>query len=139
MATTVIITEPDRNKLYKRIKNLLGAPLRSVELEDEMMDSLLELSIQDYAQHVNDWLIESQWTSLAGLNLDEQSLTRAFTTRSLDYETQFTYAYSKTFTPNITLRAAANRVLSRAAIQAQALFNQYSRILNIYNTKYCQT
>jgi hypothetical protein len=64
MATTVIITEPDRSKLYKRIKNLLGAPLRSVELEDEMMDSLLELSIQDYAQHVNDWLIESQWTSL---------------------------------------------------------------------------
>jgi hypothetical protein len=92
---TAIINEPERSKLYKRIRNLLGAPLRGVELEDEMMDSLMELSIQDYAQHVNDWLIESQWSSLYGLNLDEQSVTRAFTTRSLDWETQYTYSYSK--------------------------------------------
>ena len=42
MATTVIIIEPERSKLYKRIKNLLGAPLRAVELDDEMLDSLLE-------------------------------------------------------------------------------------------------
>ena len=48
MPTTVIITEPQRSQLYKRIRNLLGAPLRGVELEDEMMDSLLELSIEDY-------------------------------------------------------------------------------------------
>jgi hypothetical protein len=89
------ITEPQRTKLYTRIRHLLGAPIRGVEIEDEMLDSLLELSIQDYAQYVNDWLIESQWTSLYGLNLDEQSVTRAFITRSLDWETQFTYAYSK--------------------------------------------
>ena len=90
-----VITEPQRSKLYTRVKHLLGAPIRSVEVTDEMMDSFLELSIQDYAQYVNDWLIESQWTSLYGLNLDEQSLTRAFVTRSLDWETQYTYAYSK--------------------------------------------
>jgi hypothetical protein len=89
------ITEPQRTKLYTRIRHLLGAPIRGVEIEDEMLDSLLELSIQDYAQYVNDWLIESQWTSLYGLNLDEQSVTRAFLTRSLNWETQFTYAYSK--------------------------------------------
>jgi len=106
---TTIITEPERGKLYKRIKNLLGAPLRSVELEDEMMDSLLELSIQDYAQHVNDWLIESQWSSLYGLNLDEQSVTRAFTTRSMDWETQYTYAYSKI----VGLQAGGDSVLEK--------------------------
>ena len=109
MANTTIITEIERTKLYKRIKNLLGAPLRSVELEDEMMDSLLELSIQDYAQHVNDWLIEAQWSSLNGLNLDEQSLTRAFTTRSLDWETQYTYAYSKI----VGLQAGGDWVLKK--------------------------
>jgi len=107
--TTSIIQEPDRGKLYKRIKNLLGAPLRSVELEDEMMDSLLELSIQDYSQHVNDWLIESQWSSLYGLNLDEQSVTRAFTTRSLDWETQYTYSYSKI----VGLQAGGDYVLKK--------------------------
>ena len=92
---TAIIPEPDRTKLYTRIKHLLGAPLRSVELEDEQMDSLLELSIGDYSQYIQDWLIESQWTSLYNLNLDTESLSRAFTTRSLDYETQYTHSYSK--------------------------------------------
>lgn len=90
-----IIPEPERTKLYNRILNLLGAPLRAVELEYEMMDSLLELSVQDYAEYVQDWLIESQWTTLYGLNLDTQSLANALVRRSLDWETQYTYAYSK--------------------------------------------
>ena len=90
-----IIAEPHRTSLYTRIKHLLGAPLRSIELEDEMMDSLLELSIGDYSQYVQDWLIESQWTSLYNLNLDTQSLSKAFITKSLDFETRYTYAYSK--------------------------------------------
>jgi hypothetical protein len=90
-----VIAEPERSKLYTRIKHLLGAPIRSVEIEDEMMDSLLELSIQDYSQYVQDWLIESQWTSLYNLNLDTQSLSRAFISKSLDWETRYTYAYSK--------------------------------------------
>ena len=47
-----VIPEPERTRLYNRILNLLGAPLRAVELEYEMMDSLLELSIGDYAQYV---------------------------------------------------------------------------------------
>lgn len=111
--STSIISEPHRSKLYKRIRNLLGAPLRGVELEDEMMDSLLELSIQDYSQHVNDWLIETQWSSLYGLNLDEQSLTKAFTTRSLDWETQYTYAYSKI----VGLQAGGDYVLEKDYIE----------------------
>jgi hypothetical protein len=90
-----VIVEPERSQFYTRIKHQLGAPLRSVELEDEMMDSLLELSIEDYSQYVQDWLIESQWTSLYNLNLDTQSLSKAFLTKSLDWETRYTYAYSK--------------------------------------------
>ena len=90
-----IIDEPERSKLYTKVRHLLGAPLRSVELEDEQMDTLLEFSIDEYSQYVQDWLIESQWTALYNLNLDTQSLAKAFTTRSLDYETRYTYAYSK--------------------------------------------
>ena len=90
-----IINEPERSKFYQKVRHLLGAPLRSVELEDEMMDTLLEYSIDEYSQYVQDWLIESQWTSLYNLNLDTQSLSRAFITKSLDFETRYTYAYSK--------------------------------------------
>ena len=93
MAT--IITPEEKEKLYTQVFHLLGMPVRGIELTQEQMDTFLELSISEYEQYVSDWLIESQWSSLLGLNLDTQSLSRAFTTRSVDYETQFTYAYSK--------------------------------------------
>lgn len=111
----MIIPEPERTQLYTRIRHLLGAPLRSVEITDEMMDSLLELSVSDYSQYVLNWLIDSQWTSLWGLNLDEQSLARALITKSLDYETRFTYAYSKI----VGLQAGGDSVIKKDFIQLQ--------------------
>jgi len=90
-----VIPEPERSKIYTRIKHLLGAPLRSVEIEDEMMDSLMELSIQDYEQYVLDWLIESQWVNLVNLNMTEKSVAQALITRTMDFEQQFAYSYSK--------------------------------------------
>jgi hypothetical protein len=104
-----IIQEPERSNLYTKIKHLLGAPIRAVELEDEMMDSFLEFSINDYSQYVQDWLIESQWTTLAGLNLDQQSVAKALITRSMNYETQYTYAYSKI----VGLQAGGDSVLKK--------------------------
>lgn len=94
MATTVINGE-DREKLYTQVLHLLGLPVRGIELTEEQMDTFLELSISEYEQYVSDWLIESQWSALAGLDVDTQSLTRAFTTRSLDWETQYSHSYSK--------------------------------------------
>jgi hypothetical protein len=92
---STVITQTDKEKLYTQIFHLLGMPLRGVEITEEQMDSFLELSMSDYEQYVENWLIESQWSSLVNIDLDNTSLTRAFTTRSLDYETQYSYAYSK--------------------------------------------
>lgn len=94
MATTVINGE-DRERLFTQVLHLLGLPVRGVELTEEQMDSFLELAIAEYEQYVSDWLIESQWSALAGLDVDTQSLTRAFTSRSLDWETQYSHSYSK--------------------------------------------
>ena len=104
-----IIAEPERTQLYTRLRHTLGAPIRSVELEDEQLDSILEISIEDYSQYVQDWLIESQWTSLYNLNLDTQSLSKAFVTKSLDYEERYTYAYSKI----VGLQAGGDYVLKK--------------------------
>ena len=90
-----VIPEPERSKIYTRIKHLLGAPLRSVELEDEMMDSLMELSIGDYEEYILQWLIDSQWVNLVNLNMTERSVARALVTRTMDFEQQFSYSYSK--------------------------------------------
>jgi hypothetical protein len=93
--SATIITQEQKDKLYTQVFHLLGMPVRGIELTEEQMDTFLELSLSEYEQYVSDWLIESQWSALAGLDVDTQSLTRAFTTRSLDYETQYSYSYSK--------------------------------------------
>jgi len=90
-----VIPEPERSKIYTRIKHQLGAPLRSVELEDEMMDSLMELAVGDYEEYVLQWLIDSQWVNLVNLNMNERSVARALVTRTMDFEQQFSYSYSK--------------------------------------------
>ena len=90
-----VIPEPERSKIYTRIKHLLGAPLRSVELEDEQMDSLMELAIGDYEEYILQWLIDSQWVNLVNLNMTEKSVARALVTRTIDFEQQFAYSYSK--------------------------------------------
>lgn len=89
------IPEPERSQIYTRVKHLLGAPLRSVELEDEMMDSLMELAIGDYEEYILQWLIDSQWVNLVNLNMNEKSVARALVTRTMDFEQQFSYSYSK--------------------------------------------
>jgi hypothetical protein len=108
-----IISNEERERLYTRVRHVLGAPLRSVELEDEQLDTLLEFSIEDYSQYIQDWLIESQWSNLWGLNVETQSLSKAFMTKSLDYETRYTYAYSKI----VGLQAGGDWVMKKDFIQ----------------------
>jgi len=107
MAT--IISQTEKEKLYTQVFHLLGMPVRGIELTEEQMDTFLEFSISEYEQYVSDWLIESQWSALAGLDVDTQSLSRAFTTRSLDYETQYTHSYSKI----VGLQAGGNNELKK--------------------------
>jgi len=89
------ITDSEKRKLFNEVKVQLGAPIRKVELDDEMLCTLTEISIEDYSSYINEWLIESQWSSLYGLNVSNSDLTKAFTVRAQNYENSFTYAYSK--------------------------------------------
>lgn len=92
---SLIISDSEREKLFRQVKHRLGAPIRKVELEDEMLETLLEISIEDHSSYINEWLIESQWTSLYGKDLTTTDLTRALTVKEMAYEDSFTYAYSK--------------------------------------------
>jgi hypothetical protein len=107
--SSTIITQQEKEKLYTQVFHLLGMPVRGIELTEEQMDTFIELALSEYEQYVSDWLIESQWSALAGLDIDTQSLTRAFTTRSLDYETQYSHSYSKI----VGLQAGGNSELKK--------------------------
>lgn len=89
------INPAEKQKIYKQAKHRLGAPIRKIQLEDEQMDSLLEIAVEDYVEFIHNWLIEHQWPSLIGLNITEADLTRAFLYRTFDLVTQYTYSYSK--------------------------------------------
>lgn len=90
-----LITSTDKNKLYLHIKHELGYPLRPFEITDEMMDSYLEMVVEDYSSLVNNWLIQQQWTGLEGLSKENSDFLSAFTTKPNTYMESFTYAYSK--------------------------------------------
>jgi len=89
------INDQTKEELFTLVKHRLGAPIRKIELDWDQMCSLLETSIEDYAQRVQDWLIENQWSSLLGNDVDNLDIAFALTTRSLDFESRFSYAYSK--------------------------------------------
>lgn len=89
------ISTEDKDKLYRQFRHSMGAPYRSVELLDETLCTLVEIAIENYAQYVQEWLIEHQWQSLLGANVTTTDMAFAMSTRELDAVTQYTYAYSK--------------------------------------------
>lgn len=89
------IKPEDKEKLFRQARHRLGAPIRKIQLEDEQMDSLLEMATEDYVEYIQNYIIEHQWPSLIGLDVSEADMTRALITRNQDVVTQYTYAYSK--------------------------------------------
>ena len=85
----------EREKLFRQFRHSVGAPIRQIELTDEQLCTLLEISIEDYAQYVQEWLIEHQWQSIIGQNVDTIDMAFALSVRNFDFMTQYTYAYSK--------------------------------------------
>lgn len=90
-----LISNQSKNKLYLQVKHELGYPLRPFEIKDEMMDTYLEMVIEDYSSLVNEWLISQQWINLEGMDRENGDFLNAFTTKSNDYMKSFTFAYSK--------------------------------------------
>lgn len=81
--------------LFRRCRTELGAPIMEVELTDSQLCDLLEMSVEDYAEKVQNWVIENQWATLYGKNLTNLDLAYALTVRTLDLSRDFSYWFSK--------------------------------------------
>jgi len=88
-------TQTDRERLYRQVRTELGAPIRQVEITDDMLCTLLEVCVEDYSEVVQNWLVHNQWPALFGQNIDNIDIAFALSTRSIDFAAQFSYAYSK--------------------------------------------
>jgi len=89
------VSSEEKEKLFRQFRHSVGAPIRQIEVTDEMLCTLLEICIEDYAQYVQEWLIEHQWQSILGKSIDTTDMAFALSVRSFDLMTQYTYAYSK--------------------------------------------
>ena len=81
--------------LFQRVRVELGAPIRTVQLTDEQLCSLLEICISDYAEKIQNWLIENQWSNLYGKNLTTTDMAYAMSVRSFDLAQDYSYYFSK--------------------------------------------
>lgn len=120
-----LITLPEKNKLYLKVKHELGFPLRPFEIQDSMMDSYLEMVIEDYSSLVNSWLIQQQWIGLEGLSKENSDFLSAFTTKPNTYMESFTYAYSKQVGLGANAPAATGWELKRDYIVTSANTQHY--------------
>ena len=82
--------------LFKRVRTILGAPVRSVELTDEQLCDLLQVSIEDYEEKVQNEIIANNWMNFYGKNTSNaKELSHGFMTRGLDLTKDYSYWFSK--------------------------------------------
>lgn len=87
--------DDEKKKLFKLVRTRLGAGVRSVELTDDMLCDLLTTCVGNYAEKVQNWIIENQWSSLYGKNISSTDMAFALSVRTMDYMKDYSYWFSK--------------------------------------------
>ena len=87
--------DEEKKRLFKKIRSRLGAPVRKVELTDDQLCDLLEQAVEDYAELVQNFMIENNWAQLYGKDLTGLDVAYALSVRTLDLSKDYSYWFSK--------------------------------------------
>lgn len=79
--------------LVEDIESMMGGTITDADKPNWC--SLLRMSIQELYSNMGQFLVIEQWGSLIGKDLNRSDICLSLTRKTLDYEEQFTYAYSK--------------------------------------------
>lgn len=95
----MIITEELRD-LFEDVRSFLGAPERSVPIDDNKMCRLLKMAVGDYAEVTGQFIVESNWMSMLGQDKTKfvtspTDLAYALTTRAMDWTQSYAEWCSK--------------------------------------------
>lgn len=92
------ITE-DIKHLFKLVRTTMGAPIRKVQLTDDQLCDLLEVAIGDYAEKVQNWVVETQWLNTQYKDKiqfqNPSELAYAMTIRSFEWSRDYSYWFSR--------------------------------------------
>lgn len=89
------ITRTQKQKLFHEVLIMCGASARGVELTEEDLDVLLEVSIQEYCAYINDWIVQQNYSTLQNKGINQSDLIYSLTTKTLDFERSFAASYSR--------------------------------------------
>lgn len=85
--------------LFKLVRTMMGSGVRMVQLEDEQLCDLLDVAIGDYAEKVQNWVIETQWLNVQNTNTiqfqNANELAYAMTVRSMNWSKDYSFWFSK--------------------------------------------
>ena len=91
--------DKEKEKLFKQVRTKLGGEIRSTELTDETLCDLLDLAIGDYAEIVQNFIIENNWGSLfgkkVGVNLSNNEIAHALSTRTFEMSRDYSFWFSR--------------------------------------------
>lgn len=87
--------DSEKQKLFKTVRTKLGAPVRKIEVTDDMLCELLDLCVGNYAEKVQNFIIENNWANLYGKNLSNIDLAFSLSVRTLDIMKDYSYYFSK--------------------------------------------
>lgn len=94
-----MVLSDEVKSLFHKTRTLLGEPIRKVQLEDEQLCDLLDVAIGDYAEKVQNWVIETQWLNVQNTNTiqfqNANELAYAMTVRSMNWSKDYSFWFSK--------------------------------------------
>ncbi len=91
------LSKAERDILYDKVIYSLGGELLNIEIDNKTFDINLIMAIEEYSAFINNWIVEQQFPTLQGLEIDSADITYALTTKTLDFEQSFAASYSKQF------------------------------------------
>lgn len=111
--------DKEKENLFRIVRRKLGGSTRKIELTDDDLCDLLELAVGNYAQMVQNFIIESNWASLfgkkTGLELSNQELAYAMSMRTID----LTKDYASWFSKEVGLQQNGNFELKKDFIKIE--------------------
>lgn len=106
-------------ELFHQVLVKLGHPVRPIQLDENQLCALLEIVIGDYAEKVQNWIIQSNWLNMSGKEIgflkNPHELAFAFSSKRLDFSKDFSYWFSK----EVGLQQRGNFELKKDFIQIE--------------------
>lgn len=82
-------------ELFRKFRSFIGAPVLEGEILDVQLCDCLSMAVEDYAEKVQNWVIENNWATLYGKDLSNIDLAYAMSVRTLDISKDYSYWFSK--------------------------------------------